>query len=163
MNITEPAVIERSEQPYASIVRSVTMAQMVEVLVPATDQVIQWLAAQGIQPAGAPLWKYNVIDMEHEMEIEVGVPTASLIDGSGEVKSGVLPAGRYASLHHTGHPDELAAATGALLDWAKQQGLSFDISADDRWAARLEIYETDPDDEPDMTKWETTLAFRLAD
>jgi len=28
---------------------------------------------------------------------------------------------------------------------------------------RLEIYLTDPSVEPDMSKWETQLAFRLAD
>lgn len=27
---------------------------------------------------------------------------------------------------------------------------------------RLEIYLTDPDEEPDMTKWPTQLMFRLA-
>jgi len=31
-----------------------------------------------------------------------------------------------------------------------------------RWAARLEIHETDAADEPDMTKWTTQLAFRLS-
>jgi hypothetical protein len=33
----------------------------------------------------------------------------------------------------------------------------------ERWGARLEIYETDPVIEPDMSKWTTQLAFRLAD
>jgi hypothetical protein len=32
----------------------------------------------------------------------------------------------------------------------------------ERWGCRLEIYRTDPQAEPDMTKWETELAFRLA-
>jgi hypothetical protein len=32
----------------------------------------------------------------------------------------------------------------------------------ERWAARLEIYETDPAVEPDMTKRTTLLAFRLS-
>jgi hypothetical protein len=32
----------------------------------------------------------------------------------------------------------------------------------DRWSCRLEIYLTDPSQEPDMNKWETQLAFRLA-
>ena len=55
--------------------------------------------------------------------------------------------------------------TGALLDWAAEQGLTWDMSpADDgeRWGGRLEIYLTDPSQEPDMSKWETQLAFRLA-
>ena len=40
----------------------------------------------------------------------------------------------------------------------------FSPSADgDRWGARLEFYLTDPREEPDMSKWQTQLAFRLAD
>ena len=55
---------------------------------------------------------------------------------------------------------------GDLLDWAAGQGLSWDMTPADggeRWGARLEIYLTDPEQEPDMSKWHTQLAFRLAD
>jgi effector-binding domain-containing protein len=81
------------------------------------------------------------------------------------VLAGVLPAGRYATLRHTGHPDALLGVTAALLEWAGKEGLAWDVTSTpdgDRWAARLEIYETDPAVEPDMTKWTTQLAFRLA-
>jgi effector-binding domain-containing protein len=107
-----------------------------------------------------------VIDMERAMEVEVGAPVAAAVTGDGQVLAGVLPAGRYATLRYTGHPDGLFGATVALLDWAKQQNLTWDVSQTedgDRWGARLEIYETDPAVEPDMTKWTTQLAFRLAD
>ncbi|HEX3964848.1 MAG TPA: hypothetical protein VHZ03_50760 [Trebonia sp.] len=56
--------------------------------------------------------------------------------------------------------------TASLLEWAGQEGPTWDMAnAQDgeRWAARLEIYETDPAVEPDMTKWITQLAFRLSD
>jgi hypothetical protein len=33
----------------------------------------------------------------------------------------------------------------------------------ERWGCRLESYLTDPRQEPDMSKWVTQLAFRLAD
>jgi hypothetical protein len=33
----------------------------------------------------------------------------------------------------------------------------------ERWASRLEISLTDPRQEPDISKWVTQLAFRLAD
>ena len=33
----------------------------------------------------------------------------------------------------------------------------------ERWGSRLEISLTDPRQEPDMSKWVTQLAFRLAD
>jgi len=35
--------------------------------------------------------------------------------------------------------------------------------AGERWGCRLETYLTDPSEEPDMNKWETQLAFRLAE
>jgi effector-binding domain-containing protein len=83
----------------------------------------------------------------------------------GGVHAGVLPAGRYATVTHVGHPDELARVTTKLLDWAAQQGLRWDMaetSAGQRWRCRLEIYHTDPAEEPDMRRWQTELAFRLA-
>ena len=58
------------------------------------------------------------------------------------------------------------AATTALLDWAAAKDLKWDmapLASGERWGARLEIYLTDPMTEPDMTKWVTELAFRLAD
>src|SRR5260370_41886372 len=64
------------------------------------------------------------------------------------------------------HPSELVEATKALLDWAAGRGLTWDMSPDaagERWGSRLEIYLTDPREEPDMSKWVTQLAFRLAD
>jgi hypothetical protein len=63
-------------------------------------------------------------------------------------------------------PAGLIGATKALLDWAAGQGLTWDMSpgeTGDRRASRLEIYLTDPNEEPDMSKWVTQLAFRLAD
>jgi hypothetical protein len=65
-----------------------------------------------------------------------------------------------------GHPSELFGVTGALLDWAATQGLRWDMwpaDGGERWGCRLEIFLTDPSQEPDMSKWETQLAFRLAD
>jgi hypothetical protein len=53
-----------------------------------------------------------------------------------------------------------------LLDWGGGQGLRWDMSPADRgerWGCRLEIYLTDPGQEPDISKWQTQLAFRLAD
>jgi effector-binding domain-containing protein len=131
-----------------------------------TGEVFGWLGARGLGPAGAPFFKYNLIDMERELEVEAGVPVAAAVDGDDQVISGVLPAGRYATLTHVGHPSELVKVTGALLDWAATQGLRWDMSPADggeRWGCRLEIYLTDPSQEPDMSKWETQLAFRLAD
>ena len=76
------------------------------------------------------------------------MPVAAAVAGDDRVVAGVLPAGRYATLTHVGHPSELMAATKALLDWAAEQGLTWDVTPGedgDRWACRLENYLTDPE------------------
>jgi effector-binding domain-containing protein len=164
--LTEPEVITRDAQPYVAIRAIVTMQTIGTVLPELHPQVFAWLGERGIPPVGPPFWKYNVIDMERALEVEVGAPVAAAVDGDDRVLAGVLPAGRYASLRYTGNPDGLVGATASLLDWAAQQHLAWDVSQTedgDQWAGRLEIYETDPAVEPDMAKWTTQLAFRLAD
>jgi effector-binding domain-containing protein len=162
---TAPEITDRAEQPYVAVKAQVTM-QTISAIADRIPEVFGWLAAHGVAPAGAPFLKYNVIDMARQLEIEAGVPVAAAVDGDGSVLSGALPAGRYATVIHLGHPAKLVDTTAELLAWASGKGLVFDVSQTDagqRWGCRLEIYLTDPGKQPDMDKWETQLAFRLAD
>jgi effector-binding domain-containing protein len=163
--IAEPQIADRVAQPYVAIQAFVTMQDLGAVLPGLHPEVFGWLGARGIAPAGPPFWKYNVVDMERQLDVEVGVPVADPVPGDDRVRAGVLPAGRYATLRYTGHPAGLADATASLLEWAAAQDLTWDLTRTDegdRWGARLEIYETDPAREPDMNKWDTQLAFRLS-
>jgi RNA polymerase sigma-70 factor (ECF subfamily) len=163
--MTEPSVVSRNTQPYVAIINHVTMNTIPE----AADrlrEVFDWIGARGIEMTDAPFFKYNVIDMAGELEIEVGIPIAATVEGEGEIGSGTLPAGRYVTVTHVGHPQELGQVTGDLLAWAEREGLRFakeDTPAGEVWESRLEVYSTDPAVEPDMNKWETTLLFKLAD
>lgn len=159
-----PEIVTRAEQPYVAVRARVTMTE-IAAFARRLGEVFGWLDGHGLAPAGPPFFKYNVIDMARELEMEAGVPVAAAVTGDDRVVAGVLPAGRYATLTHVGHPSELMAATKALLDWAAEQGLTWDVTPgadDDRWACRLESYLTDPSQEPDMSKWVTQLAFKLA-
>jgi effector-binding domain-containing protein len=163
--LVAPEIETRTEQPYAAIRARVSMAGIGAFAV-RTSEVFDWLGNRGLKPAGPPFLKNNVIDMARELEMENGVPVAAPVNGDDLVVAGVLPAGRYVTVTHTGHPSELVEVTGALLDWGAEQGLTWDMSPSengDRWGARLEFYLTDPAEEPDMSKWQTQLAFRLAD
>jgi hypothetical protein len=160
-----PEVVTRAEQPYVAIRTRVTMADL-GGLAARFAEVFAWLGARGVPPAGPPFFRYNVIDMARELEVDAGVPITAALDGAGHIVGGVLPSGRYATLTYVGHPAGLSEATKALLDWAARQDLNWDMTPRDggeRWGSRLEIYLTDPGQEPDMSKWATQLAFRLAD
>ena len=100
-------------------------------------------------------WKQN-------WSSKTGVPVASQVEGDDQVRTGLLPAGRYATVVHTGHPDTLVTATRDLLDWAAERGFDWDADGN-TWGCRLEEYLSDPDEVPDMNEWQTRLAFRLRD
>lgn len=163
--MTEPRIEVRDEQPYLAITESVTMETIGQILPPLVGEVFGWLDAHQVAPAGDVFWKYDVIDMERELVVEVGVPVASAVEGDERVRAGVLPAGRYATVTHIGPYPGLYHATARLLEWGKDQGLTWDMTrteAGERWGARLELYLNDPSEVPE-DKLETVLAFRLAD
>lgn len=162
---SEPDVTQRAAQPYAGISAWVTMANVGSVA-DRIPELFGWLGARGVAPAGPPFFRYHVIDMERELQVEAGIPVASAVEDDGDVRAGILPAGRFAVMTHTGAPDTLIAANGKLLNWAAERGLAFDVSPSDageKWGCRLEFYLTDPAEQPDTSKWQTELAFRLAD
>ena len=163
MATSEPALVRRPEQPYAAIYGVVTM-ETIPLIADRLPEVFGWLAERGI-PAGPPFLRYNAVGPGGWLELEAGVPVAAAVTGAEPVLAGLLPAGRYAVVRHTGPFSQLAGATRDLLDWAAARGLAWDRTespAGERWGCRLEVYLTNPAAEPGPATWETELAFRLA-
>ena len=163
--MTEPKLEERSKQPYMGVRTQVPIRRLKNVIPKLLAEVFDWLGKQSLDPTGPPFIRYHVIDMQGLMDVEMGVPVASILSGDGRISPGVLPAGRYASLIYTGLKNGIKG-NAALLDWAKEQGIRWDRWDDekgDAFGSRVEFFITDPDDEPDPKKWETEVAIRLAD
>jgi effector-binding domain-containing protein len=158
----EPAVVHCDAQPYVGVRRLVTQQRLSE-LADELPGLFTWLRERGIAPAGPPFFRYNVIVMEGELEVEAGVPVPTEVPADPPLISGVLPAGRYLSQLHVGEYSGLADTTYRLLRWAEARELAWDMLPGDRWGCRLEVYRTDPSAEPDVSKWETELLFKLAD
>ncbi|MFD9222399.1 GyrI-like domain-containing protein [Streptomyces sp. NPDC060064] len=165
MSEIQPTVVERGEQLYA-FVRGAVRMDAFAVIADRLPELIGWLTSRGAEFNGAPFFRFNAIDMDGESEVEAGMPVVSAPEPEGDIGIAVLPAGRYVTVTHTGHPDRLFATITALREWAAREGLEWDMTVVDgveRWACRIESYLTDPRVEPDMSKWEIQLAFRLAD
>lgn len=128
-------------------------------------EIFALLAERGTPPAGAPFFRYLLIGGDDHLVVEAGVPVADPLQGKGDIVAGTLPAGRYVTETHHGHPDGLVGVTEALLKWAEGQGLAFDMtrrSDGEYWGCRLELFHTNPAEQPDMHEWDTELRFRLA-
>lgn len=158
-------VVHQPPRPAATVTRTVTMATLSE----AADEMpplLDWLAARGVAPTGPPFLRYLVIDMAAAMVVQAGVPVAEPVTGDGRVEADVLPAGDYLTAVHVGSYEGLYGATAGLLAHAGRERLVLDhhpSDAGDVWTSRLELYETDPTQEPDPARWVTRLEFRLAD
>jgi effector-binding domain-containing protein len=163
--LSEPRIIERRAQPYLAI-RKIVKIPFGTVASKSLADLKRWMRKRGVEAIDAPFFRYNIIDMPSALEIDFGAPTAVEEAGDDAVVSGLLPAGRYASLTYTGPYTGLIKANAALLDWIAAAGLKLDMHsspAGDVFGCRLEIYLTDPKVEKDRSKWVTELAFKLAD
>ncbi|WP_328671564.1 GyrI-like domain-containing protein [Streptomyces sp. NBC_00322] len=133
-----PPVVERGEQLYAFVRGTVRM----DAFAPIADRLPElfgWLTSRGAELAAPPS----------------SASTASTWKGSRRSR-------RASPSCPCRSPREISA----VREWAEREGLEWDMTVVDgaeRWACRLESYLTDPRVEPDPSKWEIELAFRLAD
>ncbi|WP_037266151.1 GyrI-like domain-containing protein [Kibdelosporangium aridum] len=120
-----------------------------------------WLDDHGVTDFGHTFFRLHVIDMDGPMDVELGVITEH--QGDDRVRSGVLPAGNYASLTYVNHARR---ANRTLVEWIRDNGYkadSWDISEGEQFACRYEAYLTDPRTERMKTKWQVGLAIRVTD
>lgn len=161
--IEAPRVETRPAIPYVGIRCVTPFRGMLGVRDELLAEVVAWSAQSGLDAVGYGFLRLNVVDMHGDMDIEVGLVTRERGDYSGRVCSGVLPAGRYATLAYRGVG---TAANRALIEWARASDLDFArdrVPAGDRFGCRYEAYLTDPKVEPHKKKWKIGLAFKLAD
>ncbi len=159
-----PSIIERAEQPYAAIRGTVTKDTFSR-LADRFPEVFGWLAERGIAQAGVPFFRYYTIDARGRLEVEAGVPIGAMAECTNGILCDRLPAGRYATITHIGHPDGLIPLTAELLDWATDRGLRADLETTpdgQTWGCRLELLKTHPLEQPDPNLWETELVVLLA-
>ena len=162
---TKPIIDERPERHTAGIRLKAPIRDFKKIIPPTLTEVLGWVREHGVQTGDPPFMRLYVIDMDGEMDLELGVPVARPIQPDGRITPGVLPAGRYASLIYTGR-DRGYAGNSVLIRWGQKQGLEWDHwddPAGDAFACRYESFLTDPAEEPDHKKWKTEVAIKLAD
>lgn len=162
----EPKVQMRAEQPYVSIRIEVDLKEWKKANALVVE-IFEWLEQKRIQPAGAPFFRYQEIkdmDKNKMFNLEVGVPVGNAIPGDGRVVAGVIPAGRYVTLTHTGHPDCIVKSFAILEGWAKSHDIEWNNVVKDSkeiWGGRFEYYLTDPADQPNPEKWSIEIEYLI--
>ena len=161
--IGKPKIDQRPKQAYMGIRTMAPFKGMSKVIGKLSDEMNAWVAEHKIKTAGPPFLRFHVIDMRGFMDIEFGFPVRRALPDDGQVKAGVLPAGRYASLVYSGGG---ISGNRALIEWVRAQGMDFDrwdTEQGDNFRGRYETYLTDPNVEPRKSRWQIEVAIKLAD
>ena len=162
--LTLPEIVDRPARTYVYVPFTVPMEDMQRPANEGFPQLFDYLQRHGLTQTGPAFYNYRRIDMADTLDVEAGVAVESLGPEEGAVKTGTLPAGKFLTLTWTGHPDKLMTVTGMLIGWAKETDTAFDVVEKldgDHFACRLELYESDPVDVPNMDEWVTVLEFKL--
>ena len=161
--IGKPKIDKRPERTYMGIRTLAPFKGMSKAIDKISKELNAWVAANKIKTSGPPFLRYHVIDMRGFMDISFCVPVRKALPDDGEIKAGVLPAGRYASLIYSGGG---ISGNRALIEWVRAQGLDFDrwdTDQGDNFRGRYETYLTDPEVEPRKSRWEIEVAIKLAE
>jgi effector-binding domain-containing protein len=158
----EPQVERRDAQPYVAIRTQIeTEAQFRQAADSGFPELFGWLGEQGVGPAGPPFIRYLAFDEAGEpREIELAVPVENGVTGSGRIRADALPSGEYVTFLHVGpynsatEPD-LKAAHATVRAWAGDRDIAL--------GGCIERYLIGPVEETDYSKWETELAYLIAD
>jgi effector-binding domain-containing protein len=131
--LTPPQLQYCDARPYAAIRTRLRPPAQVSALAPLMwAEVRSWLAFEGRLVAGPPFVRYHAEDPAGEVDVEAGMAFLSPLSelparGAGRVTVGLLPAGEYATLLHSGPYDELDQARRALADWGRRHGRPAEI------------------------------------
>jgi effector-binding domain-containing protein len=160
----EPRIEARAERSYIAIPIEVTLEEWGNVNA-LFAELFEWVNQKGLQPNGAPFFRYWVIgDENKKFKLEVGIPIVNATFGDERVIAGTTPEGKYVIIDHKGHPDRIHETFNLLEEWSENRGLTWDkkvVHNEEVWGGRFEYYLTDPAIEPDLNKWSIEIAFKI--
>jgi effector-binding domain-containing protein len=143
---------ERAVQPTLFIHSTCAVQDLPNFFGKTFGDIVQYLASLGEQPTGAAYCIYYNMDMQ-ALDIQAGFPVAHTIPGKGDIQSGEIPAGRYASGLNIGPYDKMEPFYDTLKKWVQTQGEEVTDVA-------FEWYFSPPDTPPQDVKTEVWFPLR---
>lgn len=149
--MTEFEIREIEAQHAAVVQAELPMDELPTLFHRAFGEVMAVVGAQGVAVAGAPFGFYPRPPGE-TVAVAAGFPVSGPVAPTGDVVPMELPAGRAVTGVHVGYFDRLPTTYDELREWARSHAVEL---GDAMW----EAYLTDPDAEPDGSKWETAITW----
>lgn len=114
-------LIELGEQSTVFIRTRTTLSDLPRLIGESYGKIGAYFAELGRHPADAPYVAYYNLDMQN-LDVEMGFPVATPLPEKGELRSGVLPAGRAALCMYRGPYSEMVPVYEEMAAWIKENG-----------------------------------------
>ena len=131
-----PCTIKEQEaQPFLAIRVRTPISDLPAKLRESYGAIMGYLGSLGKQPAGMPFSAYYNQDME-DLDVEIGIPTAEILAGSGNIYGAEIPAGKVAECLYTGPYNQMEPAYQQLAEFIAEQavevtGVAYEMYIDD--------------------------------
>lgn len=163
-NIIGPvSIVEKPERPYLGIRLSTPFGGMFAVITKALKELRKWAKENGLAEDGPYFVRYYHCDMTTIMDVEVGLMTGPTQAGEGQIKPGLLPKGKFATLIYKGNG---LRSNQALMKWAVDHKVQFDpldVNLAESYVCRYEAYLTDYRIESRKLLWDVELSIKIID
>lgn len=134
---------------------SATMEQIGAMMGELYGKIGMAIVDQELEMAGAPFTHYLNFDEETGLsDFLVGIPVEPSGKNAGDVKAKRYRATDVVQMMHLGPYDELQKSYEKIMQYIQENELDVTFEA-------FELYLTDPGTEPNVTKWQTLIAFPL--
>lgn len=170
----QPRVERRPPQPYVALVaQAATEPEFRAAVDRHVPAVFGWAAEHGLRPTGGPFIRYVVVDETAVPDdgpppstFHVCVPLDRPAEADGDVVADELPGGSWLVALHRGGYAGLGAVHAILHDWAAEEGVEVvrrPVEGGTAYGGAFEHFRIGPFEERDPWRWETDVAYLLAD
>lgn len=146
--------IKQEDKKHALVVKdSSKCSEVIMAIGKIFGTVMQYIGANKIECTSPPFVRYLFWDEKADKcTMESGVFVKGPVASSGNIKYVEIPAQKVVSAIHTGAYESISNTHAALNNFIKEKKLIIS-------GAPYEIYITDPEKEPDITKWQTEVCY----
>ena len=143
---------DQPERPTLSVRTRAAVQDLPQLFGQTYGALMQYMSEMGAQPAGEPFAAYYNMDMQN-LDVEIGFPVAKPLPDRGNIKSGVLPAGKYATTMNIGPYDTVSSAYEALTQYVKENGY-------EPTGVAYEFYFSGPETPPEEIRTQIALPLK---
>lgn len=135
-----------------TITKEANMENISQIMGEAYEKIMQEVGAENI--GGYPFAIYLDYSEDGSMMVEMGIPVREKMNDKGDVKFKEFPSIKVLMVKHTGPYDQMPQSYEIIQKYMQENSI---MPAGAPW----DIYITDPQAEPDQSKWETLIYFPI--